>query len=556
MAAIEEGVPEEYKRLGGRSLTSTIIDREVPADADPLGDRNKLVFAPGLLAGINASSVHRLSLGSKSPLTAGIKESNSGGTFALKLAHLGIKALIIEGFPSFTDYKILKIRKNGVEFLDGQKYSHLKTVEAAETLRKDFGEKLSMAIIGPAGVHRLLTASVVVTDKDGVASRHLGRGGLGAVMGSKNIKAILIDDSDSEPLIVRDKNLLDEGIAQYTRALLKSPQTSNLYTNYGTAAMVEVTNALGGMPTRNFSQGRFEEADKVNGDALRDRIIERRGDTSHACMPGCVIRSSNIYCDKEGKEVVRSFEYETIVLCGTNLGISDLDAIAEFNAAINNLGMDTIDTGGAIGVAMDAGIIRFGDIDGVRSLIKEIETDSPLGRLLGSGTAITGKVLGVKRIPAAKGQGFPGYDPRVIKGHGVTYATSPMGADHTAGMNIREGLTCSLKEGQVQSSIQVQKLAAIYDSLGVCLFAHMAVKDNLDILTNMLAGLYGEPWDKESLYNLAVHTIKTEIGFNRRAGLGTASDNIPEIFLNEKLEPTGNVFDVDKNEMKKGMAGF
>jgi len=500
--------------------------------------------------------VNRLSVGGKSPLTGGIKESNSGGTFGLRLARLGIKALIIEGGYYEDGFKIIKVNKNGADIVDAEKYVGLKTVEAADALRRDWGDNWSIAVIGPAGEMRLFAASIVVTDKEGVASRHLGRGGLGAVMGSKGIKAIMLDDTGCESVKAENPQLLKDSIKQYTHALLNTPQTSHIYTNYGTTAMVDTTNALGGMPTRCFSQGSFEHAEKINGVALRNRILERKGDPSHACMPGCVIRSSNIYCGEDGKEIVRSLEYETIVLCGSNLGIADLDAIAEINAKINNLGLDSIDTGGAIGVAMDVGILQFGDIDGVMALLEDIEKNTPLGRLIGCGAAITGQVLGAKRIPAAKGQGFPGYDPRAIKGHGVTYSTSPMGADHTAGMNIREGLDQHSKEGQVESSLKVQQYAAIYDSLGICLFAHVAVRDKLDVIVNMLNGVYGNQWNKECLMDMANNTLRLEVEYNRKAGLDKSTDRIPEVFYKEKLPPADLLFDIEADELKKVFEGI
>jgi aldehyde:ferredoxin oxidoreductase len=549
--ATKQNVPPEYKRLGGRGLTSTMVANEVPPYADPFGEKSKLVFAPGLLAGTNASSVNRLSLGGKSPLTGGIKESNSGGTFALKLARLGIKALVLEGLPDYEEFKIIKISKDDVEILDGEKYRNLNTIDTADVLRKDFGEKYSMAVIGPAGERKYLCASVVVTDKEGVAARHLGRGGLGAVMGSKKVKAILVDDSGCSAVKGKDSQLLRDSIKQYTKALRTTPQTSEIYTNYGTNAMVDTTNSLGGMPTKNFSVGTFEDAEKINGIALRERILERNGDPSHGCMPGCIIKSSNIYCDKEGNEVVRSIEYETVVLCGSNWGISDLDAIAEFNAIINKLGLDSIDIGVAIGIAMEAGLAKFGDIEGAKSLLKEIENDSTLGKLLGSGAAITGKVLGIERIPAAKGQAFPAYDPRSVKGHGVTFATSPMGADHTAGMNIREGLDPHSKEGQIESSKKVQLLAVIYDSLGLCLFAHVAVRDKINILTDMLSAIHGDEWKEEDLFTLAKNVLKLEIKFNRLAGLDIATDCIPEVFTREKLPPFQTTFDIEFDELQK-----
>jgi aldehyde:ferredoxin oxidoreductase len=281
---------------------------------------------------------------------------------------------------------------------------------------------------------------------------------------------------------------------------------------------------------------------------MRKMIEKREGNISHACMPGCTIKCSNVYRGIDGKEVVRSLEYETIVLCGSNLGIFDLDKIAVINARINDLGLDSIDTGGALGVAMDAGVIEFGNYEGVLNLLDEVEKNTPLGRLVGSGVARAGEILGVTRIPAVKGQGFPGYDPRAIKGHGVTFATSAMGADHTAGMTIREGLDSHDKKGQLEVSLKMQKLAIVYDSLGSCLFTHVAIKTKMNLLAEMLTNLYGEKWTLEDLLKISEETLIKERKYNRSRGLVDSKDKLPTIFTTEKLGSRGLVFDISKEE--------
>jgi aldehyde:ferredoxin oxidoreductase len=313
--------------------------------------------------------------------------------------------------------------------------------------------------------------------------------------------------------------------------------------------MVDVTHALGGLPTKNFSRGRFEGSEKINGRALYQTIVARGGDPSHSCMPGCIIRSSNIYVDAEGKPVVRSLEYETIVMFGPNCGIDNLDDLAGINRLCNDIGVDSIDLGGAVGMAMEAGFLPYGDAAAVKKALEETRAGTALGRILGHGGAIAGKVLGVRRIPAVKGQVMAAYDPRAIKGHGVTFATSTMGADHTAGFTIREGLDPHDRKGQVEASGRMQVDGMIYDSLGVCLFAHAAVRAHHDVLAEMVNGRWGMKWRAGDLRDMAICALREEKEFNRRAGLGAATDRLPEIFSEEENPSSATTFDFSPEEL-------
>lgn len=543
----KEVLSEDLVGLGGRSLTSALVHKEIASDVDPLGNDNKLIFATGLLTGIAASSVHRLSLGSISPLTEGIKESNTGGTFALDLRLSGYVALIIEG--KCPKLSIIFINGDDVNLVDGSDYQMKDTLTTGRMLTKQFGKDISFVCIGPAGEYQMLTSSIVVSDVDGIAARHLGRGGLGAVMGSKQLKAIVIKSNHRKYIKGANPTELKQNIQTYHSLLRTTPQTSQIYTKFGTAAMVDTTNALEGMPTMSFRFGSHPDANKINGVELSRIIEERHGLVSHRCMPGCLIKCSNIYVDPQGNELLRSLEYETIILCGSNLGIFNLDQIAQINLKINKLGMDSIDIGGAIGVLMDAGKLPFGDFQGVMNLLKEIEDDTELGRLIGNGVFRTGTAIGSTRIPASMKQGFAGYDPRAIKGHGVTFATSTMGADHTAGMNIREGLNPHSKDGQVASSFRVQQLAVIYDSLGMCLFSHAAVRAHLDLLANMLTNLYGQDWSIERLTQMAIRTLDVEREVNEARHLNDAKGRLPAFMYTEKLGSEGLTFDIEPNEM-------
>jgi aldehyde:ferredoxin oxidoreductase len=546
---LEETVPEALTLLGGRAFTSHWVSSHVDPASAPLGRGNPFVVAPGLLAGVPASSIHRLSVGAKSPLTNGIKESNSGGNVAYKLARLGIKAIILEEIPSEKDFEILRIGPQGATFELASDLLGKGTEESAVGIHARYGKDVAFMVIGPGGEKGLSTGAIIVSDRDGFPARILGRGGMGAVMASKGIKAIVIDDSGTKGAPLADEGRFKRASQNYHKCLKETPQTSEIYTKYGTAAMVDVTNELGGLPTKNFSCGRFVGASKINGKTIYQTILERGGDPSHACMPGCIIRSSNIYVDKGGQPIVRSLEYETLVMFGPNCGIDDLDELAQINQICNDIGVDSIDLGGAMGIAMEAGLLPFGDIAGVKRLLEEVRQDTLLGRVLGQGGAITGKVLGVRRIPAVKGQVMAAYEPRSIKGHGVTFATSTMGADHTAGFTIREGLDSHQKEGQVAASARMQVNGMIYDSLGVCLFAHAAVRNNHELLAEMVNGRWGTDLTPSDLRKIAIKALEEERGFNRRAGLGPSTDRLPEIFCEEVNPSSGTVFDIPQSEL-------
>jgi aldehyde:ferredoxin oxidoreductase len=539
-----EAVPETLKLIGGRAFTSGWIYDFVDPECDPLGPYNHLVIAPGLLAGTPSSSVHRLSVGAKSPLTGGIKESNSGGIVAYKMARMGIKAVVIAGAPPEGKWSVLYIGPDGGRFDAAGDILGKGTEAAAQSLHHVYGDDAALMVIGPAGENRFSSAAILNSDREGFAARVCGRGGMGAVMAAKGVKAIVIDDTGTGPVSIADNDGFKKGAKQYIECLRETPQTSEIYTKFGTAAMTDVANELGGLPTLNFKKGRFDGAEKINGRTLYRTIVERGGNPSHACMPGCVICSSNIYVDASGEAIVRSLEYETLVLFGPNCGIDDLDELARINWMCNDIGVDTIELGVAVGIAMDAGIIPFGDADGVKGLLDEVRKATTMGRVLGQGAAVAGKVFNVKRIPVVKGQAMAAYEPRAIKGHGVTFATTTMGADHTAGFTIREGLDSHKKDGQVEASGRMQVNGMLYDMLGVCLFAHPAVRNRHDTLTRMVNGRWGTDITTAGLRKIAVAAMTTERAFNRKAGLGPSSDRLPEIFYREENPSSGTVFDI------------
>ena len=459
--------------LGGRRLTGSIIAAEVPPECEPLSGRNKLVLACGPLAGTLVSSANRLSIGAKSPLTGGIKESNAGGMTGYLMGRLGIRAVVLEGRPGAPHWTLIRISADGVELLPGDPYVGLGLFEKARQLFERFGPKVGMTLIGRAGERLQFSAGITNTDPDGEPSRYNGRGGLGAVMGSKGVQGIVYDASAAPKETFVDRAAFMEANREVARRINANPQTSQVYRQYGTAAMMDATSAMGALPTRNFSTGFFEGYEKINAEAMHRTILERGGEgaTSHACMVGCLVKCSNIFPDRDGKKVCSPIEYENLGLLGSNLGIDDLDTIALLNRMCNDFGYDTIETGAAIGVAMNAGLAAFGDREAALRLMREVGEGTPLGRVLGSGAGITGKVFGCLRVPVAKNQAMPAYDPRAVKGVGVTYAVSPQGADHTSGNTVKSPVKQHLKDGQETVSRNAQVGFTVMDNLGLCILA-------------------------------------------------------------------------------------
>jgi aldehyde:ferredoxin oxidoreductase len=548
--SIREPVPKTWERLGGRGLIARILLDEVIPACEPLGPLNKLIFTPGLLVGHMLSSCDRISVGGKSPLTGGVKEANAGGTTGLHLMFLGIKALIIEDKPDNDDWSVLYITNDGIKFDSADELIGSGVFESAPKLMEKYGNKIAVAIIGQGGEMQLSAGGIQNFDKENLPSRIAARGGLGAVMGSKKIKAIVIDSKEGQKPPIA--HLEEFRLAQkaYTKALMEHPQTA-VYRDYGTAAMGRMCHSFGALPTRNFSNGQFEEVETISGEYMRDVILERGGDgePTHACMPGCTIRCSNNYADSAGKSIVSPLEYETIGLMGSNLGIGDLDTIAKINWMVNDLGLDSIEIGAALGVAAQAGLMKFGDGQRAAELIDEIRYNTPLGRLLGSGATLTGKVLGVEQVPAVKGQAMSSYEPRAIKGTGVTYATSPQGADHTSGLTIRAKINHLDPNGQAAISRTTQINMAGYDTLGACIFAGFGFASAPETIRDLLNARYDWKINADILQVLGRESLKMEREFNRRAGFTSADDRLPEWMTREPLPPHNVVFDVSEKDL-------
>lgn len=529
--------PEELLHGGRWRTVRQLLDLGA-AGADPLGAENPIVLAAGPFAGSSYSNANRLSVGSKSPLTGGVKEANSGGTLAFALGQIGVAGLTLMGAAS--EWTVLVLSVDGVRFESAAPYLGLGNYEAAERLWNDHPNAASLAIAGPVAEHRGLLAGLAVTDTDGQPGRLAARGGVGAVFGAKRVKAIVVEKGTT-PAFAQTQAFKD-AMRAYARALLASDGIKR-YTTVGTAGMGDFQNMFGGLPVRNFSRGRLAEGENpLGGEALRRLILERDGEgaTAHACMPGCVIRCSNKVPDPQGRVVVSPLEYETLGLLGSNLGFDDLDAVAQMNRWANDLGVDTIEFGAALGVAMDAGLGPWGDLDFVEEVYRALLAGSEEGRRYAGGAARLGRALGHPRVPQVRGQGISAYDPRVVEGTGVTYMTTPQGADHTAGNVPRENPRERSLEELMDLSFAAQVNAAASDALGLCIFGGSvtyAQKEAAMRAAAQAAGLDEDP-GKDGFDRLGREVLAMELAFNRAAGQPDVLP-LPRFMYEEPLPPRG-----------------
>ena len=550
----------KYEGMGGRGMTSMVVCEEVPADCHPLGPENKFVIAPGMVTGSAASTSGRISVGCKSPLTGGIKEANAGGQAGQVMARLGYAAIILEGAPADDQlYKIL-INAQGVQISSAAEYKGLRTYELAEKIKAEYSDKVAMIAIGPAGEMRMAAASVAVTDREFRPTRHAGRGGVGAVFGAKGVKVIVIDDAGAKMRKPKDPERFKAANKRFAEGLKRHAVTGEGLPAYGTNVLTNVVNEAGAYPTYNFKQGQYDNASQISGETFADLETRRGGNPTHGCHRGCAIRCSGIYVDKDGNYISKQPEYETVWSHGGNCGICDPDVVARLDYLDDTIGLDTIEMGAAIGVAMEAGIIPFGDADGaIRLLDEEVGKGTPLGRILGAGAAATAKAFGLERAPVVKGQAMPAYDPRAVKGIGVTYATSTMGADHTAGYAVATNL---LKvggdvdplsaEGQIELSRNLQIATAALDATGFCLFIAFAIldqQDTFDAMVEIINGMFDINLTGDDVVTLGQKILSMERDFNRRAGFTAADDRLPRYFRREALAPHNVVFDVSDEQL-------
>ncbi len=548
-----EPLSAELEPLGGHGLTSAIVNQEVNPEADPLGPGNVLVIAPGIFAGTSVPNGGRLSVGGKSPLTGGIKEANSGGSAARALAELGLRGLKVTGQAE--ELSVLVVTADGGTLVPAPELTGLGSFATVDKLWAQYGDKVSLICCGPAGEMGARASAVLVTTSDHYM-RAAARGGLGAVMGSKKLKAIVVDGAGGPGVTVADPVALKAASKALATGIHSHPAMAALEA-LGSAFLVNVTQSIGCLATKNFSAGTWESAPAITGERMVEIISSRpNGAVKHSCMKGCIINCSQVYTDDAGEVITSGVEFETIGLMGSNCHIDDLDAIARLDHLCDDLGLDTMDIGAGMGVAMEGGLLEWGDGAGAFAMLAKLTEGDENARMLADGCVATGKRLGVARVPAVKGQSFAAYDPRVLKGTGTTYITSPQGADHTCGNALPSPANPSYDagspEGQAQMSEFLQCYFAAIDSLGMCLFATLPALDMPELQAEFVkaaAAITGRELGEDYLIKMGDQIIRQERDFNRRAGFTEKDDRPPAFIAEEPVLPSGNRYDVPEADL-------
>lgn len=545
-------VGSELAEAGRYFIAKSLLDAGV-AKVDPLSPENPLIFSAGPFAGTNFSNANRLSVGCKSPLTGGIKEANSGGTFAFAMGQLHIAGFTLTGASQ--DWVVIHVPKEGpIAFHTAEPYLGKGNIEAAKLLHEKYGDKVSLGICGPVGEYLGLLSGISFSDVENRPVRLAARGGVGAVMGSKKVKAIVIE-KDKMPTM-HDRKKVMSGVKEYGKKLGEQPAVQSL-SKFGTAMVGDFTNTVGGLPVRNFSAGQMTASKdgplKVGGNYIHDLNESRGGTVSHACMPGCLIKCSNIYVDKDGNDMVSPLEYETIGLLGTNCGLDHPDDIARLNYVANDLGIDTIEVGAMLATLMDAGQAEFGDVEFMAAALEDIRAGNERGRLLASGTARVGDHFGIKRVPVIKKQAISAYDPRVIEVTGISMMFTAQGADHTAGN--APSYECEGKSISELAAVsyQMQVNSAVADSLGLCVFGRTVTDTNLQLIADATNGAFDLDLGPEFFYNLGREAIRMEKEFNRQAGFTESDDELPEFFKTENLAPSNKIARLHADDVNEAL---
>jgi aldehyde:ferredoxin oxidoreductase len=542
-----EPFPEEWKLIGGRALSARILLTECDPTCDPLGPDNLLVMAAGVLSGTTAPTSGRISFGAKSPLTGGIKESNAGGNPGQHLSKLGYRGIIVKGKPADPQKRYaLEVTAEGATVVEADAYKGLWNYALCEQLVERYPETASFISIGPAGEMLLTGSSIACTDHDHRApARHAGRGGLGAVMGSKGLKYVSVDPGKArmrQPAKPKEFTALAKDVA---KAYLDGPQMFK----GGTASFVGIANGMNTFPHKNRTEGQSPDAENLDGARIIESF-ETRGGRMHNCLTGCVVKCSNVVHGVDKKYKTSGLEFETLTLFGSSCAIGSWDDVADLDRLCDDIGLDTIETGAAVAILMDSGGLEWGDAEGAKRVVREVAEGTELGKAIGNGAIAIGKMRNHKRVPAVKGQAVPAWDPRPLKATGITYATSAMGADHTAGLVINPILQ---PEEFARASQKAQLINAVYDSSGFCQF----LSTTLDYIRGLYSHLYGEEVTREQIADQGWRCLQDEWDFNERAGFDATADDLPECLREEGIGPDHVFkFDVDKDMIAQTKVRF
>ena len=533
-----EAFPENWRLLGGRGLSARILLEECDPSCDPLGPDNVLVLAPGVLSGTAAPTSGRISIGGKSPLTGGIKEANAGGNPGQDLMKLGFRVVVVTGQPADPERRYaLEIGADGAAVVCADEHKGKWNYALIEDLAKSYSETASFISIGPAGEMRLAGASVACTDQEKARNpaRHAGRGGLGAVMGSKGLKYVSIDAGKRPARKPVNRKEFGAICKKYTKYYLAGP-AKEPFPKWGTSVGCVEADALYTFPYKNRVEGRSPDVETLDGMRIVESF-EERGGGMHNCMTGCIVRCSNVVHDKDGNYKTSALEFETLTLLGANCGIPNWEDVADLDRLCDEIGLDTIETGAAIAVYMDSGGMEFGDAEGAKRILREIADGTELGRAIGNGAASIGRKRKHHRVPVVKGQAMPAWDPRPLKASGITYCTSAMGADHTAGLIVEPGQP---QEEMAEASQRAQIVNAVVDSSGFCSFMMI----NLDDVRGFYGEYFGEEMTRERIADMGWQILQDEWEFNRRAGFGPGDDVMPDCMKQDAIGPAKLVWDV------------
>jgi aldehyde:ferredoxin oxidoreductase len=538
-------LPEELQRLylGGRGFGARIITDMVDPQIDPLGPDNVLVLATGPLTGTGVPMGSRYEVSAKSPLTGTLSSANSGGDFGWKLKRAGFDAIVITGKAAKPVYLLLN---NGeVELRDAEPYWGMESQEIYDALRSDLGDtKMRLSCIGPAG-ENLSRMACIINEK----ARAAGRGGLGAVMGSKNLKAIAA--TGEQPISEADREMLNR-VKERIRSKVSENSIEQALDSLGTSVLVNIVNDNYILPTRNFQTAHFPEAEKVSGETIKETILKK----TKGCY-ACIVKCGRV-TEVEGK-VGEGPEYESEWAFGPDCGIDDLHAITKANFRCNELGLDTISTGSTIACLMEMaerGVvdydIRFGDAEKMLELVDMIAGRRGIGDELAEGSYRFAEAHGHPELSmSVKKQELPAYDPRGLQGHGLQYATSVRGGDHVYGYMISlevlgapEKLDPYTNEGKAMWTRALQDLTAAIDASGMCLFTSFAL-DATDY-ADLVAATTGMAIDAQGMMLLGERIWNLQKLFNLRAGYTKKDDTLPPRLLTEPLKegaPAGRVWE-------------
>ncbi len=558
--SIVEAIPTDWLRdyIGGRGLGDRYLYEEMDPAIDPLSPDNKLIFATGPLTGTPVPCGARYMVVTKGPLTGAITTSNSGGHWGPELKFAGYDLLLLEGRAARPSY--LFIYDDHVELRDARHWWGRGVGETEDGLRRELGlPALRVAAIGPAG-EKLVRFACIMNDKH----RAAGRSGVGAVMGSKYLKAIAVRGTGG--VEVADPAAFMKALWTMRAAMKYSPGRKS-FAELGTAATIDLTQAFGGLPTRNFQQGQFELAENLNGNSIRDtRLVANK-----ACF-ACTIACGRV-CrlgDEADKYLVNTHprnwrtagegpEYEAAWALGADTGVGDLDAVLKANWLCNDLGMDPISMGSTLAAAMelyergvltDAQVempLRFGSAEALVRMVEATAYREGFGDELAEGSKRMGEKLGHPEVfMGSKGQEFPAYDPRGFQGMGVAYATCNRGGCHlrawTPGPESSGEMDPHTTAGKGEWVAKQQNRTTAHDSTGICLFVAGA-DGPLEMLVPCTAAATGIPYTMDEFLHIGERTWNLERLWNLKAGLTRADDTIPQRLMKEahKSGPSAGV---------------